>query len=472
MRDRSIPGLEIHIDWTDLEEAYDGYVRIMFCTDAASGLVTPYFMSTFGTEKENLAAVKDYVEYLEDRHGVTVKVVHSDNELFTKRTRKWLAKKKIDCEVSAPRTQQQNGLGERSGGVIMTRARAMRIGANLPHNLWKETVNAAAYLHNRTPRENLGWKTPYEVFYSHTAKLAGMDEVRQPQLAHLRAYGCRAYAMTEDAQLKRNRLRKLDPRAHIGYLVGYNSTNIFRIWIPHQGKVISTRDVIFDERTFFNGKKTQPSNQLITHMDDLVARIKLDPPQVKNAEILEVDEEILCPERTWESDESGDESDEVGLFNEEEEELVRAVEEGLITPPSSEVENKDSAFAAYPPLQIVDQSRTSNQWNDDFPGPAPGTPEEDWDERFECFQRVHIGSAFHGTFDSYRRQKEDTQEGPTTSAKNSERSQGFIITLFGGPIAWRANKQDTVTTSSTEAELLAYHRLQRKQYFLADYSRR
>src|SRR6266702_8737735 len=34
-------------------------------------------------------------------------------------------------------------------------------------------------------------------------------------------------------------------------------------------------------------------------------------------------------------------------------------------------------------------------------------------------------------------------------------SQGYIMKLFGGPIAWRANKQDTVTTSSTEAELLA-----------------
>ena len=54
----------------------------------------------------------------------------------------------------------------------------MRIGANLPHEPWKETVNAAAYLHNRTPRENLGWKTPYEVFYSYTAKLAGIDENR------------------------------------------------------------------------------------------------------------------------------------------------------------------------------------------------------------------------------------------------------------------------------------------------------
>src|SRR6266480_2909716 len=38
---------------------------------------------------------------------------------------------------------------------------------------------------------------------------------------------------------------------------------------------------------------------------------------------------------------------------------------------------------------------------------------------------------------------------------NRKSSQGYIITLFGGPISWRANKQDTVTTSSTEAELLA-----------------
>jgi hypothetical protein len=34
-------------------------------------------------------------------------------------------------------------------------------------------------------------------------------------------------------------------------------------------------------------------------------------------------------------------------------------------------------------------------------------------------------------------------------------SQAYTIKLFGGLIGWRANKQDTVTTSTTEAELLA-----------------
>ena len=34
-------------------------------------------------------------------------------------------------------------------------------------------------------------------------------------------------------------------------------------------------------------------------------------------------------------------------------------------------------------------------------------------------------------------------------------TEGFLFQLFGGPIDWKSTKQRTVTTSSTEAELLA-----------------
>jgi hypothetical protein len=46
-------------------------------------------------------------------------------------------------------------------------------------------------------------------------------------------------------------------------------------------------------------------------------------------------------------------------------------------------------------------------------------------------------------------------------------SQGYIFTLFGGPVAWRANKQDTVTTSSTEAELLALSQAAKEAIYMA-----
>jgi len=35
-------------------------------------------------------------------------------------------------------------------------------------------------------------------------------------------------------------------------------------------------------------------------------------------------------------------------------------------------------------------------------------------------------------------------------------SQSYMITLYGTPITWKTSKQPTITTSSTEAELLAF----------------
>jgi len=46
-------------------------------------------------------------------------------------------------------------------------------------------------------------------------------------------------------------------------------------------------------------------------------------------------------------------------------------------------------------------------------------------------------------------------------------SQGYVMTLFGGPIAWRANKQDTVTTSSTEVELLTLSQTAKEAIFMS-----
>ena len=46
-------------------------------------------------------------------------------------------------------------------------------------------------------------------------------------------------------------------------------------------------------------------------------------------------------------------------------------------------------------------------------------------------------------------------------------SQGYAIKLFGGLIAWKANKQDTVTTSTTEAELLALSQVAKEALFVS-----
>jgi len=46
-------------------------------------------------------------------------------------------------------------------------------------------------------------------------------------------------------------------------------------------------------------------------------------------------------------------------------------------------------------------------------------------------------------------------------------SQAYAMKLFGGLIGWRANKQDTVTTSTTEAELLALSQAAKESIYIS-----
>ena len=57
---------------------------------------------------------------------------------------------------------------------------------------------------------------------------------------------------------------KLNARADIGYLVGYDSRNIWRIWRPQDNAVLRSRDVSFDEHSLYN-----PNNDSLTPLDEL-----------------------------------------------------------------------------------------------------------------------------------------------------------------------------------------------------------
>jgi len=46
-------------------------------------------------------------------------------------------------------------------------------------------------------------------------------------------------------------------------------------------------------------------------------------------------------------------------------------------------------------------------------------------------------------------------------------SQAYVMKLFGGVIGWRANKQETVTTSTTEVELLALSQAAKESLFVS-----
>jgi len=128
--------------------------------------------------------------------------------------RSYCAQEGITFEIRAPHIPEQNGAAERSRRTLIKRARTMRTAANLPITLGPECYIAAAYILNRTPTRTLQWKTPFEMAY-----------YKQPSIAYMHVFGCKAYAL----RTKIPRGDKLTERALVGYLVGYDSTNIYRI---------------------------------------------------------------------------------------------------------------------------------------------------------------------------------------------------------------------------------------------------
>jgi hypothetical protein len=130
----------------------------------------------------------------------------------------------------------------------------MRISSHLPAELWREVTRAAVYLYNQTPRYYYNWNTPYERFFTSLTMRNGVQITDQkPQQAHLRVYGCKAYAASSTYLNKRERLKCLNPHNWIRYLVGYDSTNVYRIWNPKKNRIERVRDVIFDEDCVFPG---------------------------------------------------------------------------------------------------------------------------------------------------------------------------------------------------------------------------
>ena len=243
--------IDLH-DYGNQPNGYGGYRAQLLATDRWSDLMWDYYLPDH-KNTSLLAALEDLFAHLQHQYNLVVKVVECDNEI-TSREEVVAKFKGISFEPSAPDTQAQNGGAERSGGVVKERARTLRCAANFPEFLWPEITKAAVYLLNRTPTQKGAWRTPYERFLTRVAERAGNPtENNKPTGTHLKAYGCKAYALTTDAKKKRNRLKRLDPHAWIGYLIGYQSTNIYRVWVPQLNRVISSRDVTFDEGVIFDG---------------------------------------------------------------------------------------------------------------------------------------------------------------------------------------------------------------------------
>lgn len=271
------PFKRVHFDLIQMNEAFNGD---RWCTHLYDEATHSHAVYTSARKNGVVEALQDFTNLVKNQYGKPVKIYRSDNERTLGGEFQHLISIEGILHETPPRGHpMQNGPAERSGGVIIRKARSLLINARLPLDLWPLAFKAAMFLLNRSPIRALNWKTPYEILHG-----------KQPNLANLYTFGCRAYMRNQDLK----NTEKVAPRALIGYLVGYKASNIWQIWIPKQKRVEEARDVVYDESRLYDPtepfledliKESSPETPV-----ELLQTPNLEDPVIEDLNIPDLDE--------------------------------------------------------------------------------------------------------------------------------------------------------------------------------------
>ena len=126
-----------------------------------------------------------WLHQVECQAGQVLLIIQTDNAREFRVLILWGMKKGIEFKFIEAHTLPQNGVVERFNWIILQIARALLFDTKISKIYWKYAVITTNYLRNRTmPVKNSadenGWdRTPYKLWHGH-----------QPDLGHLRAWGC------------------------------------------------------------------------------------------------------------------------------------------------------------------------------------------------------------------------------------------------------------------------------------------
>ena len=153
---------------------------------------------------------------------------------------------------SPPYTPEQNGAAEIINRVLLNKVRALLINSNLPKSLWGEAILTATYLYNRTPSSSIRFKTPYELKYKEL-----------PNISNIRVFGSLVYNKEPNSLIK-----KLDSRATPYYLIGFVSSNIYKLYNPKSNKVITSRDCKIIEGYYYKPNNNSNIQEIFTKLEN------------------------------------------------------------------------------------------------------------------------------------------------------------------------------------------------------------
>ena len=203
---------------------------------------------------------------MENQTGRKIKVLRSDNgtEYRNDQFSIFCKKEGISRHFTVRDTPQQNGVAERMNRTLLEKVRCMLSNAGLDKQLWAEAVMYASHLINRLPSAALNGKTPLEVWSG--------KPINDYDTLHV--FGSTAYYHVKES--------KLDPRAKKALFMGVTlGVKGYRLWCLSSKKIISSRDVTFDEYAML--KKVTTDGKVL---ENTFQQPEGRPPQVEGTQKL------------------------------------------------------------------------------------------------------------------------------------------------------------------------------------------
>jgi hypothetical protein len=152
--------------------------------------------------------------------------------------------RRIDKRCRVAHNPNTNPYSERAWSTVAGSARALMKHCGCGDSMWYVAHQHAARCHNVTPRKyGAEWSTPYEKALS-----------RKPDVADMRVFGCRTYALIAPEVKKKSPRSKLADVTHRGFYMGVaRSQRGYIIFIPGLGvnKFHVVRNCTFDEITLY-----------------------------------------------------------------------------------------------------------------------------------------------------------------------------------------------------------------------------
>ena len=198
-----------------------------------------------------LNAFKEYQAWAERQSGHKIKELRTDRGTeYMGDMIKYVKSKGIEHNPTAGYSPQSNGVAEHMNRTLIDMTCTMLDASGAPLELWAEAILAACHIRNRLPSRTLDGKSPHEAWTG-----------QKPKVGHIRKWGCKAYRLI-NKKAGRKKFQK-GFKSMEGYLVGYELPGgvNYRLYHPGTKEFKVSRDVIFDEKEYFNVRNVAENSE-------------------------------------------------------------------------------------------------------------------------------------------------------------------------------------------------------------------